>query len=276
MKYFKNKKVLVGLMVLVLSLSFISVVTAATGSARKSISAGEQAAINARAAATARANAGGSKRVTTQEQQDATNKAYAQNQIDNAGKSRTGNAVTQAQQTNEAPTATFSEYRALAPLDNGTGGKVDTNNFPRYINMIYKISIWVAGILAVVMIVIGGIEYMGSESMFGKGAGKEKIWNAIIGLVMILSCALILNTINPQLLNIDIHIRKVPNPEAAPTNNGFSNGLTVPTGTNSFYTDSAGTTHYLDSSGRDIATRKDGVLEFAQNGQDTLNFQPLP
>ena len=53
-----------------------------------------------------------------------------------------------------------------------------------------------------VMIVIGGIEYMTSELVSSKKAGIERITNAILGLLIALTAFLILNTINPNLLNV--------------------------------------------------------------------------
>jgi hypothetical protein len=73
--------------------------------------------------------------------------------------------------------------------------------FGNYLNIIIKIIIGFAAVLAMVMIVAGGIEYMTSEVISGKEAGKETITHAILGLLLALGAFLILNTINPQLLN---------------------------------------------------------------------------
>jgi hypothetical protein len=64
-----------------------------------------------------------------------------------------------------------------------------------------KIVIGFGAVLAMVMIVMGGIEYMTDELISGKEAGKERIRNAILGLLLALGAYLILNTINPQLLS---------------------------------------------------------------------------
>lgn len=73
--------------------------------------------------------------------------------------------------------------------------------FGNYLNIIIKLVIGIAAVLAMVMIVMGGIEYMTSELVSGKEAGKETITHAILGLLIALGAFLILNTINPQLLN---------------------------------------------------------------------------
>ena len=52
------------------------------------------------------------------------------------------------------------------------------------------------------MIVMGGMEYMTSELVHSKEAGKEKIVHALLGLVIALGAWALLNTINPNLLNL--------------------------------------------------------------------------
>jgi hypothetical protein len=52
-----------------------------------------------------------------------------------------------------------------------------------------------------VMIVMGGIQYMTSDLISSKEAGKEQITHAILGLLLALGAFIILNTINPKLLS---------------------------------------------------------------------------
>ncbi|MDE2030677.1 MAG: M15 family metallopeptidase [Patescibacteria group bacterium] len=68
-----------------------------------------------------------------------------------------------------------------------------------YLNIIFKIGIGLAGALSVIMIVIGGVQYMGNESIFGKNEAKSKIMSAILGLLIALGAFALLNTINPDL-----------------------------------------------------------------------------
>ncbi|MEK7088936.1 MAG: pilin [Patescibacteria group bacterium] len=81
--------------------------------------------------------------------------------------------------------------------------KSDSNPCPfgSYLNIMIKIILGVAAVLAMVMVVMGGIEYMTSDLVSSKEAGKETIRNAILGLLIALGAYLILNTINPQLLS---------------------------------------------------------------------------
>lgn len=99
---------------------------------------------------------------------------------------------------------TETTYTPLAPLPGLDGAYDTTGECPlgRYLNIMIKLIIGIATVLAMVMIVLGGMEYMTSELISSKEAGKEKIKNAIIGLLIALGAWLILNTINPTLLNV--------------------------------------------------------------------------
>ncbi len=112
------------------------------------------------------------------------------------------------------PTSSFdiSEYRLLAPLpgfekvvdgDVGTGGAGDFT-LASYIRTLVRVAIGVIGILAVVMIVISGVQYMGSDVFTEKEAAKGRLTGAIFGLILAVSSVLILRTINPDLTSLSI------------------------------------------------------------------------
>lgn len=104
------------------------------------------------------------------------------------------------------PTSVISDNYStepLAPLPGFAGNP----NLGQWFESLFTLLIVIAGILALIMIVVGGITYVTSESFGGKGKGKEYIINAIIGLVLALGAWVILNTINPNLaedLNLTI------------------------------------------------------------------------
>ncbi len=104
------------------------------------------------------------------------------------------------------PSAT--DYTLLAPLPGAEASFDPTSDgaLGKYINLIIKLVIGISAVLAVVMIVMGGIEYMGSELISGKESGIERIQNAILGLLIALGAYALLNTINPDLLKSDINI----------------------------------------------------------------------
>ena len=106
-----------------------------------------------------------------------------------------------------ACTSSNQNYCLLAPLP-GVGdssGAVDTKmGVGSYVNALIKIAIGLMSVLAVVMIVMGGIQYMTTTSGGEKNAGKERITNALFGLLLALSSYLLLRTINPKLVDLQV------------------------------------------------------------------------
>ncbi|MEI6854461.1 MAG: pilin, partial [Bacteroidota bacterium] len=88
----------------------------------------------------------------------------------------------------------------------GTGASGGGINIEDYIGYMFKFAIAISAFLAVVMIVWGGFEIMLSEAVQGKMDGKEKVYNAITGLLMVLSSYLILYTIDPRLVQINVKL----------------------------------------------------------------------
>ena len=105
-------------------------------------------------------------------------------------------------------TAHAQNYVPLAQLP-GVGTSVNTSSLSNYLQSIFQIGIAVAAGLAVIMIVLGGIEYMSTDAIGGKEEGKEKITSALWGLLLALSAWLILNTINPKLLDMNLQVSGV-------------------------------------------------------------------
>ena len=100
-------------------------------------------------------------------------------------------------------------YNLLSPLPGPDGILTayeigSSNPLGLYLNMAITIFIGICAILAVIMIVVGGLEYMTSELVSSKESGKSKITQAILGLLLALSAWIILNQINPELLTADL------------------------------------------------------------------------
>lgn len=81
-----------------------------------------------------------------------------------------------------------------------------TSSLGTYLNLMIKIIIGLAAVLAMIMIVMGGLEYMTSELISSKEEGKKRITGAILGLLLALGAYALLFTINPDLLNTKIAI----------------------------------------------------------------------
>lgn len=107
-----------------------------------------------------------------------------------------------------AETAPQPEYELLAPLPiNGAGSDpskfVDLNT---YIPAMFKLAIGLAGGLAVLRIIMGGIKYMTTDAFGEKGDAKQTIQDAIIGLLLAISAYTILATVNPKLVDFQFGI----------------------------------------------------------------------
>ncbi len=100
------------------------------------------------------------------------------------------------------------EYCLLEPLVVGGVSKPSVN-IATYLKEMFKIGIGLAGVFAVFMIIIGGFQYVTAESIGGKGSGREKIEGALWGLGLALGSFLILNTINPQLLEFSAGLEPI-------------------------------------------------------------------
>ena len=114
---------------------------------------------------------------------------------------------------------TDPKYKLLAPITtsngDGTGvffdqGELNSQGkniaLSKYLNTMIRIFIGLCAVLAVIMIVMGGIEYMTSELVSSKEAGKSRITEALLGLLIALGSYALLNTINPDLLKLDVDI----------------------------------------------------------------------
>lgn len=106
-----------------------------------------------------------------------------------------------------SPLGSFKQFTLACTIDET--GKEKCPGLSEFLGIIFSLSIALAGVLAVVMIMVGGWTLMYSDSFTGRTEGKQKIYNAIIGLVLALGSYLILNTINPDLVNLSLQISGV-------------------------------------------------------------------
>ena len=106
-----------------------------------------------------------------------------------------------------------TEYTLLEPLpciNSGsttgckTGTQMETIHFDSYVQYAFNLIIALAAVLAVLMIVWGGFQYMSSDSYNEKKEGLGKLKNALAGLVLILCSYLILKTVDPRLVAIPV------------------------------------------------------------------------
>ena len=91
------------------------------------------------------------------------------------------------------------------PLENLPGFENQGGDFATYFGNLYKLALWIVGISALFMLVVGGFLYLSSA---GNTAllvtAKKTIYSALIGLVIALVSWLLLDTINSDLTNLKL------------------------------------------------------------------------
>jgi hypothetical protein len=91
----------------------------------------------------------------------------------------------------------------------GLSGDPTNGGLNDYINALYRLSISIAALLAVIKIVIAGAKYMLSDIVTHKEDAKKDIQGALIGLLIVIGAIIILNTINTDLTDLDLAIDQV-------------------------------------------------------------------
>lgn len=85
----------------------------------------------------------------------------------------------------------------------------DSQGLGGFINFMFEIGIGIAGVIAVVMLVIYGFRYAANDKNISEFSNlREKITNVILGLLLLLGTFVILKTINPDLLIVEPDITK--------------------------------------------------------------------
>ena len=105
-------------------------------------------------------------------------------------------------------------YTLLQPLPQEGEDLKENVTLKQYLTWAFRFTLALAGFLAVMMIVIGGVEYIISGANEGmRSEAHKRISNAIYGLILALVSYLVLYTINPNLVDFK--------------NNSFLNGETT-------------------------------------------------
>lgn len=113
----------------------------------------------------------------------------------------TGNIQTS---TNPSQDILLEEPIPQSALEKGVSGAASNSvkGVADYIARIYTFAIGTVGVVAAVMMIIGGFQYLTSAGDAGKiGAAKKRITDAIIGLVLALGSYALLRSLNPQLVS---------------------------------------------------------------------------
>lgn len=120
-------------------------------------------------------------------------------------------------------------YTLEMPLEQGQNNVQGLGN---YVRMVFVYGLSLVGIVALFAMVYGGFRYMTSgSSQDGITRGKQWIWGALSGIVLLLCSYLILYTINPDLVSLrepnlpQIVIEPPPPPTQAMLNLGSRTGV---------------------------------------------------
>lgn len=112
------------------------------------------------------------------------------------------------------------QYNLLAPF--GEAQQVST--FGDYLSGAIPFLVQLAAVLATVFIVIGGFEYAMSDSITSKQDARDMITQAVIGLLIALTSYLILNTLSPDLVRLDIpSLKNISELVTIPNESGTNN-----------------------------------------------------
>jgi hypothetical protein len=135
-------------------------------------------------------------------------------------------------------------FTALAPIpgltDQSMTSVVSANTLATFLNNLYKYLIGLAAILAVIQIIWAGLDMAlwHKDAVAEITSDKGKIKNAIFGLVLVLSPALVFTIINPSILNLSLNLPALATSTSATNGSGGSG-----TGTNQPYTPPSVTTN---------------------------------
>ena len=83
-------------------------------------------------------------------------------------------------------------------------GSATIKNLGDYISQIYTYSLGFVAMLAVIMLMVGGLQWVMARGGPGVGAAKKRIGNAILGVVILSAAYLILNTISPAIVKLSL------------------------------------------------------------------------
>jgi hypothetical protein len=114
------------------------------------------------------------------------------------------------------PHVSAEGFTALAPIPGltdaatvNTASGLGENTLANFFNNLYKYLIGLAAVIAIIEIIIGGLEISTKDSVSKNSLGKERIYNALFGLVLVLSPVLVFSIINPSILNLSLNLPKL-------------------------------------------------------------------
>jgi len=120
-----------------------------------------------------------------------------------------------------------SGFVPLAPIPGLTqGATADTAGLANFLNNLYKYLIGLAAALAVIMITWEGLRIATNQDNVSVITdSKGKIYNAIFGLILVLSPYLVFSIINPQILNLSLNLPPLDTKTSSFVGGGTTNAI---------------------------------------------------
>ena len=147
----------------------------------------------------------------------------------------TNNSVATNTVTQKPPVLNaLSKVCPLTPVTYQVGDTASIPWIAQCIQGAFKYSLLMGSLLAVLMMIIGGVMYIISGvNPGGVATAKKMITNPLYGLVILLTSYIILNTINPDLVSLNsVSVQSIaPTEDSIPTNGFDNNGSSLPDGT---------------------------------------------
>ncbi|HWB33800.1 MAG TPA: pilin [Candidatus Paceibacterota bacterium] len=102
-----------------------------------------------------------------------------------------------------------------------------------FLTLGFRIIFSLSAIFAVMMLAFAGVQYMVSDVAHVKASAMDRAWAAVYGILILAGSWLILNTINPQLLNFNFQVHTQGSVGPSGTATGVSTSGSGGTGTGS-------------------------------------------
>ncbi len=98
----------------------------------------------------------------------------------------------------------------VGPLQPGQTTPGCQTTLQTYLPGLFNFGIAIAGLMAFVVITFAGLKYVTVETIYGKSDARELLENALWGLLLVIAAWVILNTINPGILNFNLSMQPPP------------------------------------------------------------------
>ena len=157
-----------------------------------------------------------------------------------------------------------SNFVPLAPIPGLTQNVPETSaGLATFFNNLYKYLIGIAAILAIIEITYGGIRIAANQDNVSVLTdSKSRIWQAIFGLILVLSPVVVFSIVNPSILNLSLNL---------PALNTATNSATSTSGTTNVSASGCTMTHsgpYLETA--TCVSRNSATNYVCKNGETRI------